>query len=53
MTERTCAACDCPLDDSAFQVRIGGQAVEVCCDDCAVKLREALVSATGTASAAR
>lgn len=45
MTERTCAACDCPLDDSAIQVRIGGQVVEVCCDDCAVKLREAHVSA--------
>jgi hypothetical protein len=46
MTERTCAACDCPLDDSAIQVRLGGQVVEVCCDDCAVKLREAHVSAT-------
>lgn len=53
MTERTCAACDCPLDDSAYQVRIGGQAVEVCCDDCAVKLREAHASATTARPATR
>jgi hypothetical protein len=41
MTNKTCAACDCPLDETAFQVRIGGKAVEVCCDDCARKLNEA------------
>lgn len=46
MSERTCAACDCKLDENAIQVRIGGQAVEVCCDDCAVKLKEAHASAT-------
>ena len=40
-TERTCAACDCPLDANAINVTIGGRAVEVCCDDCATKLREA------------
>ncbi|SEJ40132.1 hypothetical protein [Frateuria terrea] len=45
MNERTCAACDCELDENAIQVRIGGQAVEVCCDDCAVKLKEAHASA--------
>lgn len=44
-TPRTCAACDCPLDETAFQVRLGGKAVEVCCDDCARKLKEAHVSA--------
>lgn len=45
MTEKTCAACDYPLDDNAITVRIGGQAVEVCCEECAVKLREAYASA--------
>jgi hypothetical protein len=48
MTEKTCAACDCPLDDSAIQVKIGGQTVEVCCDDCARKLKEAHVSAASS-----
>jgi len=47
MTERTCAACDCPLDGNSIQVKIGGKAVEVCCDECAVKLKEAHSSATG------
>jgi hypothetical protein len=41
MTEKTCAACDCKLDANAIQVRIGGKPVEVCCDECAEKLREA------------
>lgn len=45
MTEKTCAACDCPLDENAIQITIGGQTVEVCCDDCARKLKEAHVSA--------
>lgn len=45
MTEKTCAACDCALDDTAIQVKIGGQTVEVCCDDCARRLKEAHVSA--------
>jgi hypothetical protein len=46
MSEKTCAACDYPLDESAIQVTIGGQTVEVCCEDCARKLKEAHVSAT-------
>ncbi|MGO1071096.1 hypothetical protein [Lysobacter sp. CA199] len=46
MAEKTCAACDCPLDDNSFQVRIGGKTVEVCCDECAQKLNEAYASAT-------
>lgn len=46
MSEKTCAACDDPLDENAITVRIGGQAVEVCCEDCAVKLREAHAAAT-------
>ncbi len=41
----TCAACDCPLDDSVIRVTIGGRTVEVCCEDCARKLNEAHASA--------
>jgi hypothetical protein len=51
MSEKTCAACDYPLDDSAIHVRIGGQAVEVCCEECAVKLKEAHASATASQQA--
>lgn len=43
MNEKTCAACDCALDSSAIQVTIGGRTVEVCCEECAEKLREANV----------
>jgi hypothetical protein len=45
MTERTCAACDCALDANAIKVRIGGKTVEVCCDECAQKLKEAYAAA--------
>jgi hypothetical protein len=45
MTERTCAACDCVLDAETVKVEIGGRTVEVCCTDCAVKLREAHAAA--------
>ncbi|WP_348060334.1 hypothetical protein [Dokdonella sp.] len=48
MNEKTCAACDCPLDDTAIEVRVGGQTVEVCCEECAVKLRQAHASATAS-----
>lgn len=41
MTKRTCAACDGELDDSPIQVKIRGKPVEVCCADCATRLREA------------
>jgi len=41
MKERTCAACDCKLDASAIEVKIGARVVEVCCEECAQKLREA------------
>jgi RNase P subunit RPR2 len=41
MAEKTCAACDYPLDGNAVQVTIGSRAVEVCCEECAQKLREA------------
>ena len=45
MATGTCAACDYALDDNAIKVRIGGKTVEVCCEDCARKLREAASSA--------
>ena len=41
MADRTCAACDCKLEGESIKVRIGGKTVEVCCDDCALKLKEA------------
>jgi hypothetical protein len=50
MTERTCAACDCKLEENAVRVKIGGKTVEVCCDDCAQKLKEADRSARSTKS---
>jgi hypothetical protein len=45
MADKTCAACDYPLDANAIQVKIGGRTVEVCCDECATKLQEAQASA--------
>ncbi len=45
MAERTCAACDCKLDRNSIEVTIGGKTVEVCCDECAEKLKEAHASA--------
>ena len=44
MVAKTCAACDCQLDESAIKVTIGGKTVEVCCEECAQKLNEAHVS---------
>jgi hypothetical protein len=41
MTRKTCAACDCELNDNLIEVKIRGKAVEVCCEDCARKLKEA------------
>ena len=41
MQEKTCAACDCPLDSTAITVTIGGKPVEVCCTECAQALNEA------------
>lgn len=46
MNERTCAACDCALDANAIKVKIGGKTVEVCCDECAEKLKEARADAS-------
>jgi RNase P subunit RPR2 len=42
MAKKTCAACDYPLDpNSTIKVKIGGKDVEVCCEECATKLRQA------------
>jgi RNase P subunit RPR2 len=42
MTKKTCAACDYPLEPSStIKVKIGDKTVEVCCEECATKLREA------------
>jgi hypothetical protein len=48
MTKKTCAACDYELDESAIAVTLGGKTVEVCCEECAAKLREAEASAAST-----
>jgi hypothetical protein len=45
MTAKTCAACDVALDANAIKVTVGGRVVEVCCDDCAHRLKEAHASA--------
>ncbi len=45
MSPRTCAACDCALEGDPIKVKIGGKTVEVCCDECAQKLKEAGASA--------
>jgi hypothetical protein len=45
MTAKTCAACDYELDANAIKVTIGGNTVEVCCEECAQKLKEAYAAA--------
>ena len=45
MADRTCAACDCKLEGDPIKVKIGGKTVEVCCEECAEKLKEADASA--------
>jgi len=45
MAHKTCAACDCRLDGNAIKVKIGGNTVEVCCEECAQRLKEADASA--------
>ncbi|PXV58978.1 hypothetical protein SAMN04487785_117105 [Dyella jiangningensis] len=47
MSEKTCAACDYPLDGNAIKVTIGQRVVEVCCEECAQQLREAQSKAAG------
>lgn len=41
MSQKTCAVCDDTLDATVIEVKIGDQTVEVCCEECAGKLREA------------
>ena len=45
MANKTCAVCDYELDANAIQVTIGSNVVEVCCEECAQKLREAKADA--------
>jgi hypothetical protein len=45
MAKRTCAACDYELDANAVKVTIAGKTVEVCCEECAQKLKQANASA--------
>jgi hypothetical protein len=52
MTENTCAACDCELDDTRIAVKIGGKTVEVCCEECAITLREAEAATRAAATSA-
>jgi Archaeal TRASH domain len=47
MSGKTCAACDCVLEGDPIKVKIGGKTVEVCCDECARKLKEAGISTQG------
>lgn len=41
MTRTSCAACDAELDDNAIPVKLRGKTVEVCCAECATRLKEA------------
>lgn len=41
MAEKTCAACDCKLEGTPVEVKVGGKTVEVCCEECAASLQEA------------
>ena len=52
MTAKTCAACDYELDANAIKVTVGGNTVEVCCEECAKTLKEAYAS-SGTKPAKR
>lgn len=49
MAQKTCAVCDYVLEGDPIKVSIGGETVEVCCEECAQKLREARASAAATA----
>jgi hypothetical protein len=51
MAKKTCAACDYELDANAIEVTVGGKTVEVCCQECAEKLKEAHRSASAPSKA--
>ncbi len=53
MTHKTCAACDCRIEGDSIKVTVGGETVDVCCDDCARALNEAHAPATTPAAAER
>lgn len=44
---KSCAACDCEIEDEPINVTVGGQVVEVCCQECADTLQEAQAAARG------
>ncbi len=48
MLVKTCAACDCELDSNAIKVTVGGKTVEVCCDECAQKLKDGHFSSSAS-----
>jgi hypothetical protein len=48
MVQKTCAACDCTLDVHPIEVTISGQTVEVSCEECAQRLKEAHSSTTAS-----
>jgi hypothetical protein len=48
MSENTCAACDYELDENSVTVTLGGKTVEVCCDECAAKLKESFSAAASS-----
>ena len=45
MNVKTCAACECTLNGKTVEVKVGRETIEVCCDDCAERLKEADPSA--------
>jgi hypothetical protein len=48
MPAKTCAACDCELDANPIRVTLGGNTVEVCCEECATALRTAHAAGSAT-----
>ena len=48
----SCAACDCEIVGEPINVTIGGEIVEVCCQECADALQEAHRTARGRAAGA-
>lgn len=53
MSQKTCAACDCELDQNSIKVKLGGKTVEVCCEECAAAIGEAEAARTAAASAGK
>jgi hypothetical protein len=50
MAPKTCAACDCALDEKSIKIKLRGKTVEVCCEDCARRLKEADAAARESGS---